>query len=162
MSKLEYIIIAFCLLVHMHSTEINYYMYRLIERDERRCTTTHCMMLKSSTNIHFKLRPLWKHQTRDERQTERELNSVKDKMRDHWGKTNPCLHFPCKYSHFVCLFLCICFFRCFTFDQKSDIVYTLVLEFLLCCGFVVDKKHVVMSKALVALKGGDHCLHSHW
>lgn len=33
---------------------------------------------------------------------------------------------------------------------------------LLCCGVVVDKKHVVMSKAWLTLKGGGRCLHSHW
>lgn len=83
------------------------------------------------------------------------MNGVKDKMREHWGENDLCLHFPSKYSHFVCSFLCVCSLHLIR-------VQTLFINFVHTCCFVVDKKLVVMSKAWLTLKGGGHCLHSHW
>lgn len=122
---------------------------------ERGWQTMHYSILhdfKGSTNIHFKMRPLWEHQMRDERQRQMQTWIVWKTRRENTGKNNRCLYFPSKYSHFVCSFLCIC---------SLHLIRVQTLFTLSTRRFVVDKKHV-MSKACLTLKDGGHCLRSHW
>lgn len=105
---------------------------------ERGWQTMHYSTLhdfKGSTNIHFKNETSLG--TSHERwKTEADLNSVKDKMREHWEKKN-------LFTLSLYIFSCVFVYLLLTFDQSLDTVYTLSTHVAL----LWIKKHVVMSKA---------------
>lgn len=83
-------------------------------------------------------------------------------MRDQWRKATSVYTFP---VNILILFARFCVSApsvALHLIRNQTLFIHFVLTFSLCCGIVVDKKLDVMSKALLVLKGGDHCLRSHW
>lgn len=87
---------------------------------------------------------------------------MKDKLREFSGEKQPLFTL---YVNILILFARFCVSApsvALHLIRNQTLFIHFVLTFSLCCGIVVDKKHVVMSNALLVLKGDDHYLHSHW